>query len=342
MDKKVWTRAARGRRRHRSRIPPRQAHHPRRRTHLVLDISSSLPHIELNQKLTKKIKKMLDQDSEEDYLNSRLEGTLKFFEEPDTSRSELWYEYEYLGGQILQVRIGDITDESVDVIVNEANSNLQHSRGIAGAIAQRGGRDIQHQSDRWIRKYGPVPPGGVAVTEAGSLHAKRVIHAVGPIWRGGNSNEDHEYWDAVWHALEWVHKNKFKSLAVPPLGVGPLGFPKERCAYLLVDCISKFFLQHPKSKLREIRLVNLDREIADALKFEMVGKFTAGCETSESERSDYSGSEMDDDIEEDEDDEDTFEEEEQVKEPERPPLNINNLPPKDRKALAWNRRQSIA
>jgi len=315
--------------------------------------SASLPHIELNEKLNKKLRKILDkEENDEDSLNHLLDGTLKFFQEqePDKSTSELWYEYEFNGGQLLQVRKGDITEECVDIIVNEANSNLQHSRGIAGAIAQKGGRDIQHQSDRWIRKYGPVPPGAIAFTEAGSLRAKRVIHAVGPIWRGGNSNEDHEYWDAIWHALEWGHKYKFKSMAIPPLGVGFLGFPVQRCSYLLVDCIAKFFLQNPKSKLREIRLVGFEQEVADAMKFEMVGKFTSGCDTSESERSDFSGSEMEDEME----DEDTYEEDEQPpqttppqqiqlqnKETERIQTRPINMLPKER-MLALNRRQSIA
>lgn len=254
--------------------------------------SASLPHIELNPKLNKKIKKMMEGAEEEDSLNTLLEGTLTLFEEKeDKSTSELRYEYEYHGGQLLQVRIGDITEENVDSIVNEANSNLQHNNGVAGLISQVGGRDIQIQSDRWIRKYGPVPPGRVAVTEAGSLHAKRVIHAVGPIWRGGNSNEDHEYWDAIWHAMETAHKYRFKSIAIPAICVGFLGFPKERSAYLIVDCVSKFFMKYPKSKLREVRLVNFDVDVAEALVFEMVGKFTAGCETSESER-DFSESEL--------------------------------------------------
>jgi len=253
--------------------------------------SASLPHIELNPKLNKKIKKMIEGTEEEDSLNTLLEGTLTLFEEKDKSTSELRYEYEFHGGQLLQVRIGDITEENVDAIVNEANSNLQHSSGIAGAIAQTGGRDIQIQSDRWIRKYGPVPPGRVAVTEAGALPAKRVIHAVGPIWRGGNSNEDHEYWDAVWHALDSANKHKFKTIAIPAIGIGFLGFPKERCAYLLVDCVSKFWMKYPKSKLREVRFVNYDAEVAEAIVFEMVGKFTSGCETSESEM-DYSGSDL--------------------------------------------------
>jgi len=252
--------------------------------------SASLPHIELNPKLNKKIKKMIEGAEEEDSLNTLLEGTLTLFEEKDKSTSELRYEYEFHGGQILQVRIGDITEETVDAIVNEANSNLQHSSGIAGALAQTGGRDIQIQSDRWIRKYGPVPPGRIAVTEAGTLSVKRIIHAVSPLWRGGNSNEDHEYWDAVWHSLESANKHKFKNIAIPAIGIGFLGFPKERCAYLLVDCVSKFWMKYPKAKLREVRFVNYDTEVAEALVFEMVGKFTSGCETSESEL-DYSGSE---------------------------------------------------
>jgi len=62
-----------------------------------------------------------------------------------------------------------------------------------------------------------------------------------------------------------------------------LGFQKERCAYLLVDCIAKFVHKHPTSKLREIRLVNLAEDVTDAVVFEVVGKFTSGCDTSESE-----------------------------------------------------------
>jgi len=318
--------------------------------------SASLPHIELNPKLNKKIKKMMEGAEEEDSLNTLLEGTLTLFEEKeDKSTSELRYEYEYHGGQLLQVRIGDITEESSDTIVNEANSNLQHNSGISGLISQVGGRDIQIQSDRWIRKYGPVPPGRVAVTEAGSLRAKRVIHAVGPIWRGGNSNEDHEYWDAIWHAMEAAHKYKFKSISIPAICVGFLGFPKERSAYLIVDCVSKFFLKYPKSKLREVRLVNFDADVAEALVFEMVGKFTAGCETSESER-DYSESEIESEASEQSDAEETdipeveVEEEEDdteviaAKTPEQKNVIANTLA--QRKYLAMkaqsSRRQSIA
>lgn len=306
--------------------------------------SASLPHIELNPKLNKKIKKMMEGAEEEDNLNTLLEGTLTLFEEKeDKSTSTLRYEYEYHGGQLLQVRIGDITEENVDVIVNEANSNLQHNNGIAGLVSQVGGRDIQIQSDRWIRKYGPVPPGRVAVTEAGSLPAKRIIHAVTPIWRGGNSNEDHEYWDAIWHAMETAHKYKFRSIAIPAIGVGFLGFPKERSAYLIVDCVSKFYVKYPKTKLREVRLVNFDTDVAEAMVFEMVGKFTAGCETSESER-DYSGSEpeSEEDGNGDEEDEDEEDGGDSNKTPEQKNIIANSMAHRKYLLAQASRRQSIA
>jgi len=292
---------------------------------------------------------MIEGAEEEDSLNTLLEGTLTLFEEKeDKSTSELRYEYEFHGGQLLQVRIGDITEENVDAIVNEANSNLQHNSGIAGAISQTGGRDIQIQSDRWIRKYGPVPPGRVAVTEAGSLHAKRIIHAVGPIWRGGNSNEDHEYWDALWRSLESAHKHKFKNIAIPAIGIGFLGFPKERCAFLLVDCVSKFWMKYPKSKLREVRFVNYDSEVAEALVFEMVGKFTSGCETSESEK-DYSGSEPESDVTDQSDVEEEFVNDEDeaaviaTRTPEQKNIIANTLAQRRYVTMkAQARRQSIA
>jgi len=215
------------------------------------------------------------------------------------------YEYEFSHGQLLQVRQGDITEEYADIIVSEANSNLTHNSGFAALLAQKGGKEIQLQSDRWIKKHGPVSPGQVAVTESGQLPCKWLIHAVGPIWRGGNWREDNELWDAMWNCLIWASKLHATSIAIPAVGASLLGFQKERCAYLLVDCIAKFVHKHPMSKLREIRIVNHSEEVTDAVVFEVVGKFTSGCDTSESERdgsSDYDDEEEDDYVEDFEED----------------------------------------
>jgi len=187
--------------------------------------SASLPSIELNRELARKIRRMLkdEERTEEDVLRNQLTD-LKLSQEIDKSSSEIKYEYEFVHGQVLQVRSGDIANEFVDVIVNEANSNLTHTGGTAAALALKGGREVQVQSDRWIRKHGPVPPGQVAVTEAGQLPCKWLIHAVGPVWRGGNWREDSELWDAVWNCLVWASKLHARSIAIPAVGSSFFGF----------------------------------------------------------------------------------------------------------------------
>lgn len=272
--------------------------------------SASLPSIELNRELARKIRRMLadEEKNEEEVLEKSLTD-LKLSSQldalSDKSTSTVKYEYEFSHGQTLQVRLGDITEEYVDIVVNEANGNLNHTSGVAAVLSQKGGKEVQLQSDRWVRKHGPVAPGQVAVTEAGQLQCKWLIHAVGPIWRGGNWREDSELWDAMWNCLVWASKLHARSIAIPAIGATFLGFQKERCAYLLVDCIAKFFHKHPKTKLTEIRIVNHAEVVTDAVVFEVVGKFTSGCDTSESERE--GSSDVEDEDEEEEDYED-FEE----------------------------------
>ena len=110
--------------------------------------------------------------------------------------------------------------------MNEANGNLNHTSNVAGVLAQKGGKEVQLQSDRWVRKHGSVSPGQVAVTEAGQLPCKWLIHAVGPIWRGGNWREDSELWDAMWNCLVWASKLHARSIAIPAMGATFLGFQK--------------------------------------------------------------------------------------------------------------------
>jgi len=314
--------------------------------------SASLPSIELNRELAKKIRRMLkdEESNEEENLHKQLTD-LKLNREglDDKSTSEVKYEYEFAHGQVLQVRLGDITEEYTDIIVNESNGNLSHTSGVAGVLSQKGGKEVQLQSDRWVRKHGPVPPGQVAVTEAGQLPCKWLIHTVGPIWRGGNWREDSELWDAMWNCLVWASKLHARSIAIPAIGATFSGFQKERCAYLLVDCIAKFFHKHPKTKLQEIRIVNHSDVVTDAVVFEVVGKFTSGCDTSESENfsSDYE-EEDEDDEDDDNFDEDAPREDDGENQPTpTPTLNTSStttaMPPSSQaKWLPTWRRQSIA
>jgi len=156
------------------------------------------------------------------------------------------------GGRILRVKKGDITDEEVDAIVNAANSHLQHGGGVAGAIVRKGGRIIQEESN----KIGYVPVGGVAVTSAGSLKAKYVIHAVGPRW--GEGNEDEKLKNAVLNSLKKAQELRLESISLPAISSGIFGFPKKRCAKIMIKTIIDFFEENKESTLKVVNCCNID------------------------------------------------------------------------------------
>ncbi len=147
---------------------------------------------------------------------------------------------------------GDLTDETVDAIVTAANSHLAHGGGVAGAIVRRGGSVIQEESDR----VAPVPVGHVALTGAGGLAARAVIHAVGP--QMGEGDEDAKLKSAVWESLNLAARQGFVSLSLPAISSGIFGYPKERCAEVLLDTTLQFLKTHPQTPTREIRFCNFD------------------------------------------------------------------------------------
>ena len=151
---------------------------------------------------------------------------------------------------------GDITAESVDAIVNAANSRLQHGGGIAGAIVRRGGNVIQEESDAWVRAHGEVTHAQPAVTGAGSLICQAVIHAVGPVWGAGD--EDEKLRSAVTGALDLADARGFMTIAIPAISTGIFGFPKARAAGAIFQAIGDFAAAHPASSLHEIRVTILD------------------------------------------------------------------------------------
>ncbi|HID06192.1 MAG TPA: macro domain-containing protein [Armatimonadetes bacterium] len=177
------------------------------------------------------------------------------------------YEYRAPSGQFIKLVHGDITDEQVDAIVNAANAYLQHGGGVAGAIVRKGGHIIQEESDR----IGYVPVGQVAMTTAGALSAKAVIHAVGPQW--GEGDEDRKLRSAVWNSLLLAHEQGFTSIAIPAISSGIFGFPKDRCARILIQTALDFCEQYPDSPLREIRFTIIDRSTVNVFMEEMEGRF---------------------------------------------------------------------
>ncbi len=154
----------------------------------------------------------------------------------------------------LRIVQGDLTDCRTDAIVNAANSRLQHGGGVAGAIVRKGGRVIQDESNR----IGFVPVGKAAMTGAGALPARYVIHAVGPMW--GEGDEAFKLRSAVRSVLELATKHGLASIAMPAISAGIFGFPKPECAHIIVDEITSFITSE-KTSLKEIIICLMDMEI---------------------------------------------------------------------------------
>jgi len=155
---------------------------------------------------------------------------------------------------------GDISQQRVDAIVNAANSQLQLGAGVAGALRRRGGPTIQEECDR----IGPIEVGEAAVTTAGALAARFVIHAA-TMEPGGRASEE-TVRSSMRASLECAKERGCRSIAVPALGAGIAGFPLQRCAEILIE-EARCHLEGPTS-LEEIRFV-LFRE-PDYRVFEMV------------------------------------------------------------------------
>lgn len=196
--------------------------------------------------------------------------------------AELLASHTLPSGHILRVVAGDLTQEPVDAIVNAANEWLAHGGGVAGAIVRRGGLEIQWESDAWVEAHGKVATGDVAVTGAGRLPAKRVIHAVGPVWNGGDDDEPDELRAAAAHSLEAADAHGCGSLAMPAISSGIFGFPKALCAEILVDAAVDYFGQHPASGVAELRFTNIDRPTVAVFLAEFERRFGASLSGSRS------------------------------------------------------------
>jgi O-acetyl-ADP-ribose deacetylase (regulator of RNase III) len=142
---------------------------------------------------------------------------------------------------------GDIASAAVGAIVNAANTALVLGGGVAGAIRARGGPAIQAECDR----HGPIAVGAAAVTGAGELPARFVIHAA-TMPPGGGATEA-SVREAMRSALAAARERGVKSLAVPALGAGIAGFSLQRCAEILLE-EARAHAAEPTS-LEEIRFV---------------------------------------------------------------------------------------
>lgn len=148
-------------------------------------------------------------------------------------------------GKKIRLMQGDLTELAVDAIVNAANTALVLGGGVAGAIRMKGGPSIQEECNR----IGGTTVGQAVTTGAGKLKAHYVIHAAGP--RYGEGNDEEKLHNATVNSLKRGTEKGMLSLAFPAISTGIFGFPKDRCADIMLNA-TRSFLETEETSLQEV------------------------------------------------------------------------------------------
>jgi len=158
----------------------------------------------------------------------------------------------------IDVVLGDITKVSVDAIVNAANNTLLGGGGVDGAIHRAAGPELLEE----CRQLNGCETGKAKITKGYKLPAKYVIHTVGPIWRGGNANEDELLASCYRNSLQLAVENSIKTIAFPSISTGVYRFPVKRAAKIAMFEISRFL--NEIDSIEKVLMVCFDKGTMDA------------------------------------------------------------------------------
>lgn len=160
-----------------------------------------------------------------------------------------------IGKTVLRLVTGDIAEQDTDAVVTAAHWRLNKGAGTDGTIHTKGGPKIYEE----CRKIGGCPIGDAVITTGGNLKARHVIHAVGPVWRGGDENEPELLASAYRRSLEVAVANNLRSISIPSISTGAFGYPLKLAAPIAMKTIVGF-LRNGRHDLEEVRMVLYQRE----------------------------------------------------------------------------------
>lgn len=158
----------------------------------------------------------------------------------------------------IAVLIADITSLEVDAIVNAANEHLAQGGGVCGAIFRAAGPELAGA----CQKRAPCPTGEARITSGFLLPAKHIIHAVGPVWRGGGQGEDELLGSAYRSALKLVDAQSCRSIAFPAISTGIFGFPLQAATDIAVTTVREYL--YGETGLQRVLFACLSDEVLGA------------------------------------------------------------------------------
>lgn len=160
-----------------------------------------------------------------------------------------------IGQTTLRLVAGDIAEQDTDAVVTAAHWRLNKGMGTDGTIHSKGGPEIYEE----CKRIGGCPIGDAVITTGGKLKARHVIHAVGPVWRGGDEHEPELLESAYRRSLQVAAENGLSSISIPSISTGAFCYPIRAAAPIALRTIIKF-LKEERHNLKEVRMVLYTRE----------------------------------------------------------------------------------
>lgn len=157
---------------------------------------------------------------------------------------------------IIELTQGDITYQNVDIIVNAANAYLHGGGGVDAAIHRAGGSEILEECAKIKTEKGKCLTGQAVITTAGKLKAKYVIHAVGPVWRGGTEHEPEMLASAYRNSLRLAAEHDVKTIAFPSISTGAYNYPVELASIIALRSVANFLKTESSIELVRFVLFN--------------------------------------------------------------------------------------